>query len=119
MNTQAVLTTTTPARSTLSPAAEAVKDKREKYSVENSIEQVTPEDTKVIQPEELLNNIKSLTEDGIYSVRFELHKDTQDLIINLIDSKSGEILRQIPPEEIVDLHKYMDDLRGNIVSIES
>ena len=48
------------------------------------------------QPEELLQSIKALTDSGAYSVRFEMHKETNDMVINLIDQKSGEVIRQIP-----------------------
>ena len=109
----------TTAKSTHSPAAETVKVKRESYAVDNASDEATSGDKNSIQPEELLSNIKALTEDGLYSVRFEMHKDTQDLIINLVDSDSGEVIRQIPPEEIVSLHEQMLELRGNIVSVES
>ena len=107
-------------RTTFSPAAEEIKTKRANYSSDNATDEATSgEKNSGIQPEELLNNIKALTEDGVYSVRFEINDNTQDLIINLVDSNSGEVIRQIPPEEIVNLHEQMMDLRGNIVSTES
>ena len=118
MNTQALQVANVPNRSTLSSATEAVKDKRENYSIDNAAEEATSPEKKAIQPEELLNNIKALTEDGLYSVRFEVNKQTNDLIINLVDSE-GEVIRQIPPEDIVQMHEQMKELRGNIVSIES
>ena len=71
------------------------------------------------QPEELLQSIKALTDSGAYSVRFEMHKETNDMVINLIDQKSGEVIRQIPPDEILGLHKTLADLRGNLVQTES
>ena len=71
------------------------------------------------QPEELLQSIKALTDNGAYSVRFEMHKETNDMVINLIDQKSGEVIRQIPPDEILGLHKTLADLRGNLVQTES
>lgn len=119
MNTQAIQAVNINGRSTLSPAADAVKTKREEYLVDNTSENAASAEQNAIQPEELLNNIKALTKDGLYSVRFEMHKDTQNLIINLVDSQSGDVIRQIPPEEIVNLHEYMTDLRGNIVNTES
>lgn len=119
MNTQAIQLVNTQAKSTLSSSSESIKIKRESYVSDNSSDDATSSGKNAIQPEELLQNIKSLTEDGLYSVRFEMHKDTKDLIINLVDSQSGEVLRQIPPKEIVSLHEYMTDLRGNIVSVES
>ncbi len=118
MNTQAVQVVNTPNRSTLSPAAEDIKVKRESYVSDNAAEEATSTKTNSIQPEELLNNIKALTEDGLYSVRFEVNQDTNDLIINLVDAK-GEVIRQIPPESIVEMHEHMMDLRGNIVDTES
>ncbi len=118
MNTQAVQVANTPTRSTLSPAAEDIKVKRDSYVSDNAAEEATSNKTNSIQPEELLNNIKALTEDGLYSVRFEVNQDTNDLIINLVDNE-GEVIRQIPPEDIVEMHEHMIDLRGNIVDTES
>lgn len=68
--------------------------------------------------EEILGSIKALTEDGRYSVRFEKHKATEELVIKLVD-KDGEVIRQIPAEEIIALSKHLDDLRGNVVKTES
>ena len=119
MNPQAMQTLNTTLRPSFSTPAEQVKEKRESYTVDNSKDLEKANSQDAIQPEELLNNIKSLTEDGIYSVRFEMHKDTNDLIINLVNSESGELIRQIPPEEIISMHKYIQELRGNIVNTES
>ena len=72
-----------------------------------------------VQPEELLQSIKALTENGAYSVRFEMHKETNEMVINLIEQKTGETIRQIPPDEILGLHKALADLRGNLLQTES
>ncbi len=117
MNTQAVQVVSTPSRSTLSPAADDIKEKRENYVSDNAAAEVTSNSANAIQPEELLNNIKALTEDGLYSVRFEVNHSTNDLIINLVDAE-GEVIRQIPPDDIVKMHENLMDLRGNIVDTE-
>jgi flagellar protein FlaG len=120
MNTQAIqATTSSPPRSAQTPAADLAKEKRESYSLDKASEEASSDKSNAIQPEELLNNIKALTEDGLYSVRFEMNNETQNLIINLVDYDTGEVIRQIPPEEIVNLREYMTDLRGNIVNTES
>jgi flagellar protein FlaG len=119
MNTQLVQSVNAQVRSIQPTTSDSIKEKREKLSIDNASEQVTPNNSNSIQPEELLSNIKALTEDGLYSVRFEMNHGSRDLIINLVDNESGEVIRQIPPEEIIKLHEYMEDLRGNIVSIES
>ncbi len=76
------------------------------------------ESSQNIQPEELLSQIKALTEDGVYSVRFENDSDANELIVKVVDSKTDEVIRQIPPEELLDLTKRLNDLRGNIVDTE-
>jgi flagellar protein FlaG len=71
-----------------------------------------------IQPEEILNKIKDLTEDGMYSIRFELNKEADKLIINLVDKESGEIIRQIPPDELINAAIKLRDYRGIIIESE-
>ncbi len=41
-------------------------------------EDVSDAKTKDVQPEELLSQIKELTEDGVYSVRFENDQDSNN-----------------------------------------
>ena len=70
-------------------------------------------------PEELLNQIKAITEDGLYSVRFERDSGTEDLIVKIVDSETDEVLRQIPPEELLNLSKHLRELSGNLVNTVS
>jgi len=46
------------------------------------------------------------------AVRLEVEKDLHRVIIKLIDKKSGEVIRQIPPEELVELAKKMKEREG-------
>ena len=48
-----------------------------------------------------------------------MNKDTNDLVIRLVDPKSGDVIRQIPAEEILGMHKTLADLRGNLLQAES
>lgn len=73
---------------------------------------------KQIQPEELLQQIKSLTEDGLYSVRFENDSQADELVVKVVDRETDEVIRQIPPEELINLTQRLEDLRGNIVNTE-
>ncbi|ABA88362.2 flagellar protein FlaG [Syntrophotalea carbinolica DSM 2380] len=70
---------------------------------------------KLIAPEEVLTKIKALTDDGIYSVRFENDEQNKELVISLIDSDSGEVIRQIPPEEVLGVSDKLSDLRGSLL----
>ncbi len=68
-----------------------------------------------IQPEELLNSVKQLTENGRYNVHFEYNHDVDKLVIHLVDAESGEQIRQIPPEELLKAGKTLKQLHGNLV----
>lgn len=77
--------------------------------------QTTSQENK-LPPEELLNQIKAITEDGLYSVRFERDSGTEDLIVKIVDSDTDEVIRQIPPEELLNLTKHLKELSGSIVN---
>ncbi len=72
---------------------------------------------KKVQPEELLSQIKAVTEDGAYGVRFE-RDDQAELIVKIFDIESDEVIRQIPADEILQLRQTLEDLRGNIVNTQ-
>jgi len=69
-----------------------------------------------MQPEELLNQIKSITQDGLYSVRFERDSGSNQLIVKIVDSDTNETIRQIPPEELINLSKHLKELSGNLIN---
>lgn len=119
MELQGITLASGRSRADFSISADEVKDKR------NAADSMTSEPgsdsankSNGIQSEELLQNIKALTEDGIYSVRFEVDEPTSDLVINLIDQE-GEVIRQVPSEEILGARKKLAELRGNILETES
>jgi len=118
MNIQVITPGFTENRSALSSAADALKMDRKKTTNEKAPE-LSQAKEQQIQPEELLQNIKALTDNGSYSVRFEMYKDTNDLVINLVDNQSGETIRQIPPEEILGMRETLAALSGNIVETQS
>lgn len=69
------------------------------------------------QSEELLNQIKAVTENGLYSVRFE-QNDNKEFVVKIYDEKTKEVIRQIPAEEMLRLKEALKDLSGNIVNTQ-
>lgn len=121
MNIQAVGLGTVESRPVADQAAETIKRQRDAAKKnEQTVDSLSESQEKnSVQAEELLQNIKALTEDGVYSVRFELYEDTKDLVINLIEVESGETIRQIPPEEILSMNQFLQGLSGNIIETKS
>lgn len=76
-------------------------------------------DEKKAAPEEILKKISDLTENGLYSVRFEKNEAVEALVIKLVNSSTGEVIRQIPSEELLGSAQFLKNLRGNMINTES
>jgi flagellar protein FlaG len=105
------------------PKVETPVESTEK-SRKEALENVAPlaeqkEKAKAVQPEEILDKIKALTQYGAFSVRFEMHAKTGQFVARLVDAETGEVIRQLPPEEMLELAVKLEELRGNIVNAKS
>ena len=98
----------------LSKGSDQVSEGRKKASDPLQSEQA---EKNQVQPEELLRQIKSLTEDGLYSVRFE-NDERAGLVVKIVDRDNDEVIRQVPAEEVLKLKATLEDLRGNLVNTE-
>lgn len=72
-----------------------------------------------LNSELFLNKIKELTDNGSYSVRFEMNPSSEQLVIRLVDSDTGDLIRQIPSEELMGLAEQLKNLRGSLLDTES
>ena len=53
--------------------------------------------------------------DGL-GLRFHLDRDTGIRVIQVVDEESGDVIRQIPPDEIVDFTRQLQSTKGHFVS---
>ena len=106
------------AQQSVPKSSEDIEMSRKTKDYEAASEQASAAEANKVQPEELLNQIKALTEDGVYSVRFENDDDAQQLVVKIVDSKTDEVIRQVPAEEVLSLSVRLEELRGNIVNTE-
>lgn len=98
---------------------EPTRDVERKREETQAKPQQNVEEQNKVQAEELLSEIKALTDNGQYSVRFEKNDDLQELIVKIVDQETDEVVRQIPPEELVNLSKHLRELQGSIVNTVS
>ncbi len=98
-------------------AAEAIDSGRK--NKESALDPQAAVDDQKIQPEELLDQIKSLTQDGLYSVRFEKDEKISDLVIKIFDNETQEVIRQIPAEELLNFKANFAELVGNLVNTKA
>ncbi|MDX9709123.1 MAG: flagellar protein FlaG [Trichloromonas sp.] len=75
----------------------------------------SPKNEKKVAPEEILDKITALTDNGTHSVRFEMDKDIQALVVKIYDRQTEELVRQIPAEELLETAKDLRNYRGLLV----
>ncbi|WP_334111315.1 flagellar protein FlaG [Thermodesulfitimonas autotrophica] len=49
------------------------------------------------------------------SFEFSVHEPTKEIIVRVIDTKSNEVVKEIPPEEILDLVAKLWEMAGLFV----
>jgi len=96
-------------------AAQKVENGRKDRGKKEELRAAKPASTEKVPAEELLDKIKELTEDGLYSIRFETDAKSDSLIVKVVDSETNELIRQVPSEELLTLHKRMIEFRGNFI----
>ena len=49
------------------------------------------------------------------SLKFEIHEKTNDIMVKIIDKETQEVIREIPPEKMLDMFASMLELAGLLV----
>jgi len=101
----------------LKPAEQIDTARKNKDSLTAEVE--TAVDSPKIQPEELIDQIKTVTQDGLYSVRFEQDDDMSQLVVKIFDNETQEVIRQMPAEELLNFKATFAELVGNVVNTEA
>lgn len=55
--------------------------------------------------------IESFTRD----IQFTIDRDSERVVLKVVDRKSGDVIRQIPSEEALEIAKVLDELKGLII----
>ncbi len=70
------------------------------------------------QLEDLFREIKEKFDYMNKYLKIEIDKDLQEPVIKILDKKTNKVVRQIPPEYILELAKRIDELVGLLVKKE-
>jgi flagellar protein FlaG len=49
------------------------------------------------------------------ALQFQIDQDTEKVVIKIIDTNTKEVIKQIPPQEILEIAKALDKLQGLLV----
>lgn len=116
MQVEASNVTGTPLQQQSKAADSVDAGRKELAKGQADVEKSSQGDASSVQPEEILSQIKSLTEDGLYSVRFENSQEFNELIVKVVNTKTDEVIRQVPAEEVLGMKASLAELRGQIVN---
>lgn len=62
-----------------------------------------------------LDNVNLLVAEINSSIHFQYHQATDQLVVKIVDSQTGQTLRQYPPEEFLDMMEQLSDYIGMIL----
>jgi flagellar protein FlaG len=84
--------------------------------VEADIRTPTPAPTPTKeQVEQAAARVKDLLRGTTSHLEIEIDPDLHKVVIKILNGESGEIIRQIPTQEILDLAKNLDEPKGLLV----
>ncbi|MEK6576149.1 MAG: flagellar protein FlaG [Nitrospirota bacterium] len=69
--------------------------------------------TPVKEVVERLNTIEDFHDRGI---RFSVDEETEKVVIKIVDSNTNEVIRQIPPEEVLNMIRHLDEFQGLLIN---
>lgn len=84
---------------TLQSVDPSVKNKKEKSNV-----------VSLAEAEQIVEQGNKILSDVQRNLQFKIDEATKQVVVSVVDKKSGEILRQIPSEEILALAKRLKEL---------
>src|SRR5690606_14993347 len=70
-------------------------------------------------PKAVFEELNATMEAWDTGMRFEIDEDTQQLVVSVIDTKSGDVLRQIPSEEVLHVAKMIAQFQGKFINVKA
>lgn len=62
--------------------------------------------------EVLVADLRELTENLHTKLNFSINEPTNDIVVKIIEKDTDEVIKQFPPEELLELQEKMMDLTG-------
>lgn len=98
--------------------SEAQPRQPKEFAVES---QPGEEQTPKLSEEKIINAIESANEGlQIHNryLKFSIHEETKEIMVKVIDTETEEVIREIPPEKILDMVAKIWELTGLLIDKE-
>lgn len=71
------------------------------------------------QVEQAVKDIRKVVNSVASDLQFSVDKDSGRTVVKIVDSKTKEVIRQIPGEEVLALRRALDKMKGMLFSMEA
>jgi len=99
-------------------SSEAIKSNNKKPNNETQSLQETKEYNQKELEEEVKESVKDVNEivDKVKEgLSFQIHEDTEKMMVQVIDVKTEEVIKELPPEEMLDLEARIHEMVGILI----
>lgn len=69
--------------------------------------QVDPGNTR-----KLVEEVQSYLDNLNIELSFDIHDETGEMVVQVLERETGDLIRQIPPDDLLDLKEKLNELRG-------
>ncbi|KYD19323.1 flagellar protein FlaG [Caldibacillus debilis] len=67
------------------------------------------------EPAELVDNLNRFLRPTFVSIQFELHEKLNEYYVKIVDSETGEVIKEIPPKKLLDIYAALVEQLGLII----
>lgn len=113
LNSNAVLVATSTVSQPAQPVAEP-SSAPEKNSQAAAERQGDNPPMSVEQVQAAVDQLNELMQNGQRNLNFSVDKDTDDLVVKVLDRQTQEVIRQFPSEQALELAKHIEGMLGMI-----
>jgi flagellar protein FlaG len=94
------------------PSNREITQTSHSFSIESQSEL---QDISKEQLEKIINGINEFLQPSHTSLKFELHDELKEYYVQIIDERTREVIREIPPKKLLDIYVNMMKFIGLIV----
>lgn len=88
---------------------EQVKQQKATSEQVQSAQQMTAEDVQAV-----VDKLNEFMHNGQRNLSFSVDKETEDMVVKVMDTQTNEVIRQFPSEETLKLAKHLEGMLGLI-----
>ncbi len=60
----------------------------------------------------LMEEVQDYLDNLNIQLSFDVHEKTGEMVVQVLDRETGDLIRQLPPENLLDLKDKLNELRG-------